>query len=355
MELNSSIEHLSSKALRAIPRTLGEINNIKKEVSLLKEKIDNFNDNLSVMEDSSENSIQFLSQLDQLKSKMEKCMVSVEQADTYAAMMQEVEQLLKSSELERTARLILQLEQSTEVLKSIPRFKNSAKQLQGYKENFESVLRPKLINSVKEYDVQSIRLLFNLFRQIGKEESLFPLYFGSRTVSLDSILSSSEPNLSTVLDQYYTRFSELFTKEVEWTNQLFSSSSDRLDFLFALLKYEAERAGKSLSDRIEKFLTSLSQENRLRKLIDLYKKCVQFVSDLEGILRTEVKTTEHKKQLLHSSKIVLLPFVGYQKRFGNLEKQFLNFQLENLLPVCFKKNSFLWFLHLFFSFLKGQG
>ena len=205
IELNKSIEEQSTKSIKSIPKTLVEINHTKKEINVLKEKIDNFNKSLTSIEDSSENSISYLSQFDVLKNKLERCNSSLEQAETFSMMMKEIEEGLNQSEFEKTAILIQKVQQSWDILRSLTKFKNEGRKLEQYKEKFEETIKPNLINCTKNYDSSNLKTFYQFFHKIGKQDSFHAIYFEIRFVPLNQIHNKNDIDLPSKLEQYYNR------------------------------------------------------------------------------------------------------------------------------------------------------
>jgi hypothetical protein len=214
IELNKTIEEQSTKSIKSIPKTLVEINHTKKEINVLKEKIDNFNKSLTSIEDSSENSISYLSQFDVLKNKLERCNSSLEQAETFSMMMKEIEEGLNQSEFERTSNLIQKVQQSFDILKSLNKFKNDGKKLDQYKEKFEEIIRPNLIESTKNYDSANLKSFLIFFQKIGRENSFHSSYFEIRFFPINHIINKKDADLPTILEQFYNRYFFFFKNEI---------------------------------------------------------------------------------------------------------------------------------------------
>jgi hypothetical protein len=114
---------------------------------------------------------------------------------------------------------------------------------------------------------------------------------------------------------------------------MFGIEKGRLDFIFRMMKYENENYTKFFLEKLEHYLNNIQIENKLNKLIEMFKFCFQTSKNIETILRQEISLEERKK-LNNSIKDILQPFIIYQRKYGSLERQYLNYMMDfHVFPV----------------------
>ena len=153
---------------------------------------------------------------------------------------------------------------------------------------------------------------------------------------------------------FYKRYEELLFQELELNKLMFGMEVGRLDFIFRMMKYETENYSKFFLEKIENYLSTIQTDNKLNKLIEMFKSCFQMAKNFESILKQEIAFEERKK-LNSFIKDILHPFIIYQRKYASLERQYLGYMMDfQIFPVKFFLFLFLFQLKFFFFTFKKK-
>lgn len=107
LEVGNQLEDTSNQALAAIPRVLREVERLRKEMLVLKEKLNSFNERLYRIESHTDRSVRVLADIDRAKTRMEDCLKALEQVDKLSKLTADIEAVFATNDYRRVHIAIL--------------------------------------------------------------------------------------------------------------------------------------------------------------------------------------------------------------------------------------------------------
>jgi cell fate (sporulation/competence/biofilm development) regulator YmcA (YheA/YmcA/DUF963 family) len=140
LELNTSLEESSTQVLSNIPRAVREIERVRKEAVVLKQRLDEFETRLCQAEEGTETSLRLLSELDRVKTKMEFCCEALKEAEKLSKMTGGMEEVFSSGDFAKIAEQIEDMQKSLKVLNHLPEYQQTKCNLQLLQDRLEGSL-----------------------------------------------------------------------------------------------------------------------------------------------------------------------------------------------------------------------
>jgi hypothetical protein len=329
-ELSASLEDLKLQCVSRMPKAIREIETIKKEIGTLKTKINKIQTKLEATQDSNtEKSIQVLTELEQIKTRMESCNNVLFEASKFTNLTKSIDQVFEKQDVVEVANLLVEMEHSVCVLKDIPEFQDSAQKLTFYKEKLESLVRPKLIQAFNQHNTEGAQKHVELLKRVGMMDQVIQTYYKCRLVPIqhfwtsydtdakkaDKSPSDTKPFIGWLASFYNEVLLRIVGEELDWTSHIFDDSHT----LVAVLILEV------CNDIKNTFVERLRRLNASSDLLSCYTTTKDFCRSLERLLKS------NKKDLVLQH--VIAPFVSFQLSFGKALKHELLKQLEDTKPA----------------------
>eukprot|EP01124_Arcella_intermedia_P028419 TRINITY_DN5776_c0_g1_i2.p1 TRINITY_DN5776_c0_g1~~TRINITY_DN5776_c0_g1_i2.p1 ORF type:complete len:537 (+),score=140.02 TRINITY_DN5776_c0_g1_i2:214-1611(+) len=300
-----------------------EIELMKKDILLFIQKVQVFEEKLSKVELETKDSVQLVSDLDNVKTKMELCIQIFNEADRYKSLVKDIDKIFEKQDFEQIATTLAQVEKSLSVLSAIPEYSDAVNSIEKYTQKLESTIRPKLLQSFNQHNVDEALKYIAIFEQIGRKEKVLSYYYSCKLVEIMHYWDNFDKQATSFVLWFPTFFDELellINNERSWTAQVFSSHYEVVASLVL----------KIFSDIKVSFHNRLKQENiSLENLIVLYKKTKDFIGSLNFL--DLIEKEELKSDVIKS---ILAPFFPLQGRYYiKKEQEQLQQELEDIKPV----------------------
>eukprot|EP01116_Phalansterium_solitarium_P021414 TRINITY_DN6645_c0_g1_i1.p1 TRINITY_DN6645_c0_g1~~TRINITY_DN6645_c0_g1_i1.p1 ORF type:complete len:861 (-),score=300.25 TRINITY_DN6645_c0_g1_i1:236-2818(-) len=236
-EISQSLEDMSSQALLTVPRSMREIEKVRKEAADLKRKLDSFTDSLSRLEDGTLTSMRMLAELDKVKMRMEGVFTALREAEKISKLSESIEQIMGSNDFQKIAEELDVLQRSLELLKDVPEFQHRTKNLERWQDQLEGMTRPQLLAAFNQHDTEAALGFVDVFTKINRRDKLLEHYYRCRQVPLDQVWhafdkarpdddfdsgSRAENAFVRWLPSFYDEVLLLINAELEWTAQVFT-------------------------------------------------------------------------------------------------------------------------------------
>eukprot|EP01125_Pyxidicula_operculata_P020505 TRINITY_DN7598_c0_g1_i2.p1 TRINITY_DN7598_c0_g1~~TRINITY_DN7598_c0_g1_i2.p1 ORF type:complete len:900 (-),score=207.85 TRINITY_DN7598_c0_g1_i2:139-2838(-) len=359
-ELGNSIEELSSQALLRIPRGIRDIENIKKDTGLLREKIHQFEQKLQKLEIDTESSVSIVAQLDDVKTKMEQCVLIISNAEKFKTMLAEIEKTFETSDSEKIAVMLEEMEQVVQVLKPLPQYQNAPNQMVQYTKRLESLVRPKLIQTFTSQNTEMALKYVEIFKKIGQQDQVLNYYYNCRKLPMNQVWEKHEKKypvsavaaavdsklFSEWIPSFYDDLQLSIHNELKWSQKIFPKST--------LIKKNETSHYEVVANLLHKFFDDIrpsfqqrlnAPQNTLIEIISSYSYSKEFLKTLDFL-----SFLEDSNVPIAVGKSLLQAFHQHQENYMKLETKLSKQRYESIKPSM-KSSDFLGVLNTVDSFV----
>eukprot|EP01114_Cavostelium_apophysatum_P016213 TRINITY_DN455_c0_g1_i1.p1 TRINITY_DN455_c0_g1~~TRINITY_DN455_c0_g1_i1.p1 ORF type:complete len:742 (+),score=173.09 TRINITY_DN455_c0_g1_i1:323-2548(+) len=343
IELSNSLEDISAQSFISVPKSIREIEKIRKDAAELKKKIDWFNEHLSKVENSSSDSLKLLSELDRVKIRMETVSNALKESSRLLKMTDNIEAVFASGDSQQIAERLNEMNHSLQILKDVDvkEFKSEMARLEQLQDRLEGLVRPQLLQAFTQQETDAALQFVNIFEKINRSAQLLDYYYRCRQLPLDQYWNSLEKNIQNFdqesqgenpfvkwLPSFYDEVLLLVNNEVSWTSKVFPKDSSVVPTLVAKV---LSHFTASFQKRIDTVV--LGEQNKsghlLEDLISLFGQTVDFSRSVLAVITSGVSDLS----AVEAAKIAIFePYFTYQLDYPNLEKKQLSKDLEKLKP-----------------------
>eukprot|EP01132_Coremiostelium_polycephalum_P005100 gene5100-6347_t len=396
LELNISLESITSESLLVVPKAIREIDKIRKESLKLKTKIKSINQKIEQMHCNTSETVALISKLDLAKMRIDQSIRSLKEAEKLLSFSSQVDALFASNDYAKITETLEDVRQSLAVLSDVPEFRAQSAQFSAYQDRLETLLRPQLVSVFANRDIDSSANYLKIFRSIRREDQFFQQYYNTRLdpiktlwnsynrgnpLSLSTPIPSNPSSVSsppivskptspylphqqqhqqssstaptepfnTWLSKFFDQILLLVNSEHSFISQL--SPDNYKSILENLVIHLFNSIHSQFQSRIDAAIqqqlpTTGSVTVKISDLLSLYKMTCQFLKSLPfsvpTLPSTAISTTPSTSSPLQESyklyKTVLEPFKYFQSKFSDYEIRQHKQTLNLLSPI--KKNDY---------------
>jgi hypothetical protein len=239
---------------------------------------------------------------------------------------------------------------SLEILKDIPEFKNHQNQLKKFQDRLEGMIRPYILqlfnkHEFNTHEIDSLLYYIDIFKKIKKEDQLLTYYYKCRRLSLEKVWNQFEQQLTNLSEEkkrfnensfirwlptFFEEFNLLINTEIPWTSRVFPNQP----MIIALLIIELMNYfNPDFKKRIENYIFKKENVRQLEDLILLYTISENFSKNIINSLQSLSITQDMLNKVMSS---IYESYFSFQQDYPQLEKQELLIEIEKIKPV--KKN-----------------
>ncbi|KYQ94003.1 oligomeric Golgi complex component [Tieghemostelium lacteum] len=345
IELNMSLETITSESLLIVPKAIREIDRVRKESLQLKSRIKFIYSKIAELEQTPQSSetISLITKLDMVKTRMEQSIRSLKEAEKLLHFSREVDKLFSSTDYLMIADKLQEVKQSLLVLNDVPEFREQSKHFYQYQDRLENQMKPLLFQSLQCRDLSSTSNYLQVFQKIQREDHFYQYYNQNRLEPIKSMWNSNTLPFNHFLSKFFDEIIHCCENERNWLNNLFSSSSLKnsnnnnniITILVDLICVLFQSIQQGFQSKIDLMIQSSQpgQPIKIVELLQLYKITLQFLKSLGVVLGG---STEQELQKYYKS--ILEPFKYFQTKFSEFEHKQLVSNTTIITPL--KKNDF---------------
>ncbi|EGC37553.1 hypothetical protein DICPUDRAFT_15317, partial [Dictyostelium purpureum] len=342
MELDDNIQEsllVVPKAIREIDRIRKEIINIKNKMKLISSKIDELN----AQSPQSTQVVSLIQKYDQIKSRMESSMRSLQEAEKLLSFSSQVDQLFSTNDFLVISNKLEEAKQSLSVLSDVPEFREQSKKFNEYQDRLESQLRPLLQSSLISRDLEACKKYLTVFTKIQRQDKFLNCYFLVKNDPL-KILWNSYSNVSTNnsslhawLSKFYDEVLLMVNNEFKWLPQLFPTNY--IEILESLVVNLFTIINPTIQSRVDSAITiQAGLPVKVEDLLSIYKTTLSFIKSISSIF-PNLKNNNNNNIITNKLlSIIIEPYKYFQNKFSEYEIKSLKYNLSNLSII--KKGDF---------------
>eukprot|EP01103_Thecamoeba_quadrilineata_P015196 TRINITY_DN4723_c0_g1_i2.p1 TRINITY_DN4723_c0_g1~~TRINITY_DN4723_c0_g1_i2.p1 ORF type:complete len:751 (+),score=172.57 TRINITY_DN4723_c0_g1_i2:134-2386(+) len=310
-DINTSLEELSNQAITKIPKTITEVEKLRKEAFAMKQRLDDFDENLFKIETRGGNPISILSELDRVKSNMEICLKAIQEAENLTKIMSEIDSLFGSNNIQLIASQVGSMQKSLRVLEDIPEFKDLQQSLTKQQDRLQDLLWIRLEKALQNHDTESARDLLSLYQTMERGDRFLSEYerLSLQRFQLWKTYDNSTPFLDW-LRSFYSQLLNLLIAEMDFTAQVFKGDTPVVSRLL-------QQMLGSIQTSFEARLEPLPFET----VIECYQETYLFSEQASDALSIEIM--KFPEEELNTLKAVFLPYFKLQKQVATTQQQSL--------------------------------
>ena len=163
-----------------MPRTLQDLEFMKKDTGALKETVDVVRLQLSAADARTSDVIATLRQLDLVKDRMDTSLRVIREADNWNSLAAEIDSVLVSGDVQRAVERLREMERSLELMQRLPEYGQRKEQLTRAQNKFYASLSPQLVSAFAEQDMERCVSLYAVFKESRKESDFLDYYIKVR-------------------------------------------------------------------------------------------------------------------------------------------------------------------------------
>jgi len=175
-DIARSIEEAAEQGTAVVPRVSRELEATRQEAAFLKRHMENVKIGLENVESKTNNSIQVLLSIDQVKERVEQSEKALKKVDNWAQLVLEAEQSFHEQDINSIASKIGQLDSSILIFQGAPDFAEKTKLLNQFKNRLEAILSSKVITAVQTGAVEAAQQMYAHFDAIDRLDQFKSYY-----------------------------------------------------------------------------------------------------------------------------------------------------------------------------------
>jgi hypothetical protein len=328
---SNAMEEKGAACLPRVVRSLKEIESLRAESEELGELISQFQMQVNHLEMDTAQSIKVLSELDNIKKRMDSCSAVFQQADRFKSLLRNMDVVYASGDVVRMSSALSEMVSSFSSLSSLAEFEGDKALVSRYTEKLEAIVKPKLLKAFEEHDSQQAAACISTFQQINRADQTTLAYHKHINQKLISMWQSYDPP-STQPSATTARPSTPSAVQPESPSAITTWIRDFFESHLAYLRRELAWIPAIFNEAptaIAKVL--ISSYTQLSALLDLHLKKL----DLPALVNVYTATRNYATQLdplvvplgaglrFQSFQALFAPFRPYQLQFSFLESKLL--------------------------------
>ncbi|TPX71472.1 hypothetical protein SpCBS45565_g01108 [Spizellomyces sp. 'palustris'] len=368
LDISTKFEQLSEEAVRNIPRTLYDLDLIRKDAQRVREAIDDARRGFDQAERGAGGAFKDLVRLDQVRNRMASTRLALKEAENWSTLSGEMDAIFSARDYTKASIRLEEAQRSLVLLAATPDYEERRDLLANLQNQLETSLSPQLTAALNDHDAEAVRKLYNVYNRIQRSDEFTKLYNKSRISALvrfwqqyDEELtirvaaSGGDQEFGHWLNQFYDEILMVLKKELSWCAYIFPNPQkvlhDLVQEVFEALQPAAASRIRGLASRLK--------DSCLPSIVNAYQATVQFGVKVEKLLffsnvtkeassptrsenskerssvdshRSDVSAPPHD-DLSNWGNIVFEPFVAFQQGYDKHERNYLLFASSTILAL----------------------
>ncbi|GLH07427.1 Conserved oligomeric Golgi complex subunit 7 [Gryllus bimaculatus] len=367
-QINSAVEDTSHQVLQSLPRVMRDTELLLQEALSLHNMMQSVRQEIVKVEQDTGQSIASLERIDRIKCDLQAAREALHEADNWTVLASDLEEVFESGNIESISAKLVSMQQSLQVLASVPDYEDRKLQLEGLKNRLEAIASPLLVQAFTTGSLDQSRVFIRVFTSIDRLAQLLKYYHkcqkGALLQQWSHLVEEQDEGVQEWLHKFYDKLLSHWHEQVKWCGQVFSnpSSMHTLVALYADVLSSLEPSPNVCIDAALK-----QQSDQLRFLMELKQLTKHFAGNLQvavesavqGIItRSTVNRNRHqtyyptvhddddddddenygkgveKGELLLLAQSVYSPYINHISKYATYEQQQLTRVSEGI--VCTK-------------------
>ncbi|XP_063222292.1 conserved oligomeric Golgi complex subunit 7 isoform X2 [Bacillus rossius redtenbacheri] len=332
-QVNSALEDTSQQVLQSLPRIMRDTEVLQQEAMLLREKMQLVKSEIAKVEQDTGQSIATLEHIDQIKTELQSAKQALHEADNWTVLAADLEEVFESGDIESIARKLTSMQQSLQILASVPDYEDRKLQLEGLKNRLEAMASPLLVQAFTTGSVDESRMFVRIFSAMDRLPQLLKYYHKCQKGVLVKqwrgiVELEQDEGLTDWMAKLYDSLLSNWHDQVKWGAQVFSGVSP----IGTLLELYADTLG-SLEPSLNVCIDAALKQHadQLFYLIRLKELTKGFATNLQvAVESTAQGRAVSQEAMLPLAEAVFFPFIPYVSKYALLEQAVLSRQLAAL-------------------------
>ncbi|KAI8822483.1 oligomeric Golgi complex subunit 7 [Fimicolochytrium jonesii] len=361
LDVSMKFEQLSEEAVRNMPRAMYDLELIRKDADKVKEAIRNGRTVFESAEKGGGGAFKDLMKLDRVRNRMTATRHSLKEAENWSTLSGEMNAIFSAGDFEKASVRLDEARKSLVLLSASPDYAEREALLDELQATLQTATNARVLAVFNDHDAEGARKLYRIYSRIDRLDYFMQQYEKVCAAPLlrfwqqydeASILRAAKAGYDDEFAQWLTNFYDeayrLVQKEFAWIPYIFPSAIDAVQGLISGIFRSLE---PSLENRLKTFVENMGDAS-LPGIVKAYQSAVQFgirverlifladpgdlrnapVLDDDGQLRDSVTSLHNDSDLPAQpgttnqerwGTTVFEPFLAYQQRYGQLERNHL--------------------------------
>ncbi|KAK7872478.1 hypothetical protein R5R35_014269 [Gryllus longicercus] len=335
-QINSAVEDTSHQVLQSLPRVMRDTELLLQEALSLHNMMQSVRQEIVKVEQDTGQSIASLERIDRIKCDLQAAREALHEADNWTVLASDLEEVFESGNIESISAKLVSMQQSLQVLVSVPDYEDRKLQLEGLKNRLEAIASPLLVQAFTTGSLDQSRVFIRVFTSIDRLAQLLKYYHkcqkGALLQQWSHLVEEQDEGVQEWLHKFYDKLLSHWHEQVKWCGQVFSnpSSMHTLVALYADVLSSLEPSPNVCIDAALK-----QQSDQLRFLMELKQLTKHFAGNLQVAVESAVQGKGVEKgELLLLAQSVYSPYINHISKYATYEQQQLTRVSEGI--VCTK-------------------
>ncbi|KAI9104586.1 oligomeric Golgi complex subunit 7 [Phlyctochytrium arcticum] len=302
LDISNKFEQLSEEAVKNVPRTLYDLEQISTDAHKVRAAIDAARKTFDQADRGTGPAFKDLVKLDLVRNRMVATRLSLKEAESWTTLAGEMDAIFAARDFEKASLRLEGAEKSLAMLTATPDYEERKAMLGTLKNRLQTSLSPILVAACNESDAEAVRKLFLVYERMGRSDDFFQIYNKSRTAPLTRLwqqydeemiiriaVSGNEGELATWYSEFYDEVLAVLKKELSWCSFIFPHPPIvLLHIIHDLYNSLQPTAGSRLRG-----YTSRVKDRSLASIVKMYQATVQFGVKVETMLSLNANEADH--------------------------------------------------------------
>ncbi|XP_018329117.1 conserved oligomeric Golgi complex subunit 7 isoform X2 [Agrilus planipennis] len=331
-QINSVLEQTSEQILTSLPKIMRDTKNLQEEALILREKMESVKEEIFKVEQDTGPSLQSIEKLDRLKSQLEIAKQSLHESDNWTMLVNDLEELFDSKNIEVIATKLLSMQQSLKLLINAPDYEDRKLQLEGLKNRLEAITSPMIVQTFTTNNIEQAISYAQIFESINRMPQLIKYYHNCHKELLlkkwrDQLEVEQDEQICQCIHNYLDFLLSHWHSQAKWFSQVFPHNS-ALDALTDTYVSALSGLDPSIGDCIEAALKQTTE--KLNLLNDVKQILKQFATNITALVETSTQGKIDKQKHLPLLQVIYSPLVNFVSKYAAYEQAFLLQKLSNI-------------------------
>eukprot|EP00002_Diphylleia_rotans_P030887 TRINITY_DN6394_c0_g2_i8.p1 TRINITY_DN6394_c0_g2~~TRINITY_DN6394_c0_g2_i8.p1 ORF type:complete len:673 (+),score=166.95 TRINITY_DN6394_c0_g2_i8:91-2109(+) len=326
-EMTQGLEESSLQVVQNLPRALRYIDRLATDANHLRKFMNGILESLAKVEKDTESTVGFISEIDQVKGRMEVCLKVLNEAQMVVSQSDKLKESFSTSDFEEIANRLSSMGRSLDVLSGIPEFSSKRQELREMEENLAKAIVETLTRVFEMRDKEKARSALRILTKINRSKLFYDHYFDLQVRATSALWSTSisakdKDPLSFVswIPRFYDEVLSLVKEQSSWLSDILTDYTSVL----------ARMVHKIFVPQIESFrerlkAVSTATSDSLTDLLSCYGATNSFQRNLEALLQGATP-----ESLALVNKVVYEPYYALQNQYQILEMKRMIVELSEL-------------------------
>ncbi|RWS25602.1 conserved oligomeric Golgi complex subunit 7-like isoform X2, partial [Leptotrombidium deliense] len=306
-EINCSLEETAQQVMHNLSKTTREVETLQAEADFLKSEIFRIKEDVTRVQQTSNNAIEQLVNVEKVKNRMQDSCKALREADNWSTLLSDVELIFNSGDLQQISSKLIDMQNSLDLLVDVPDYSERVNKLDNLKNRFESLVTEQVKLCFINCAVDAGNTFVTSFKKLKRMSSLLQIYSETLKDHMLAewgkivVIDSEEP--IEVLNSFYDiLLSNWHSHSTFCANVIFNGDYNAAFNILTNILIEVFRTcGDSMCNCIHKELEIRRNSGKLKYCLDLLIEVKQVTDrlskSLEANIVSESKEFVKKPQL----------------------------------------------------------